>query len=198
MTRGMGLFAIRIDSNGPSVDAGPYSSSSSTEPSRAACPRIADALVTPHSSRRSASGRVSRLEATSSFGSAAATSNATAAVTALPLVRDRKSKLLRQLLVGSKFADFLEGTAAHELFRGFRGRDTIDGGAGYDLAYGGKGRDSLKLGNGSDTGYGGPGNDILIGGNGRDTLYGGSGNDTLSVRDGKRDVVHCGSDDDPG
>ena len=137
-----------------------------------------------------------RVEASSPFGSAAATSNATAAVTALPLVRDRKSKLLRQLLVGSKFADFLEGTAVHELFRGLRGRDTIDGGGGHDLAYGGKGRDTLKLGNGADTGYGGPGNDTLIGGNGRDTLYGGSGHDTLRVRDGKPDVVDCGSGDD--
>ena len=155
-----------------------------------------------------------QVEASSPFGSAAATSNATAAVTALPLVRDRKSKLLRQLLVGSKFADFLEGTAVHELFRGLRGRDTIDGGGGHDLAYGGKGRDTLKLGNGADTGYGGkgrdtlklgngadtgyggPGNDTLIGGNGRDTLYGGSGHDTLRVRDGKPDVVDCGSGDD--
>ena len=59
-----------------------------------------------------------QVEASSPFGSAAATSNATAAVTALPLVRDRKSKLLRQLLVGSKFADFLEGTAVHEAVQG--------------------------------------------------------------------------------
>ena len=148
--------------------------------------------------------------ASNSFGSALASSASTAIVTALPLVRDPTSQLVRQQVVGSSFADFLVGSILHELFRGFGGPDVIVGKGGSDLAYGGKGRDSLKLGNGADigyggrgrdtlrlgngpdTGYGGRGADLLIGGNGRDTLYGGNGNDTLNIRDGKPDAGNCG------
>ncbi len=148
--------------------------------------------------------------AASAFGTSLASSSATGQITALPLIRDPKSKLARHQVLGTTFADFLAGGPLHELFRGFKGPDQIDGSGGSDLAYGGRGRDSitlgngrdtgyggkgkdtLKLGNGSDVGYGGRGGDLLVGGNGRDTLYGGRGGDTLLIRDGKPDFAHCG------
>jgi Ca2+-binding RTX toxin-like protein len=40
------------------------------------------------------------------------------------------------------------------------------------------------------------GNDVLIGLGGNDTLIGGPGNDTIYARDGKRDVIDCGTGKD--
>ncbi|MDO6125070.1 Ig-like domain-containing protein, partial [Shinella curvata] len=65
-------------------------------------------------------------------------------------------------LIGSSFADWLEG----------------NGGA--NLIAGGAGNDAL---------YGADGNDILIGGTGADKLYGGSGSDTASYADAKAGII---------
>jgi Ca2+-binding RTX toxin-like protein len=95
--------------------------------------------------------------ASSLFGAAAAESASTALVSTLPLIRDAKSGLARQQVIGSALADFLAGTNAHELFRAGEGSDRIDGKGGSDLAYGGRGRDIITLANGADSGYGGKG-----------------------------------------
>ena len=105
--------------------------------------------------------------ATNPVGSVLAASAATLVVSPLPLVRDPRTKLLRLLVVGSRFADFLAGTGKHELFRGLAGPDLIESRGGSDLGYGGRGRDSLRLGKGADVGYGGKGPDTLVLGKGR-------------------------------
>ncbi len=180
------------------------------------CVAIAGATGTTHVLSADEVGATLRVlvTATNALGSASAGSAVTAAITPLPLVTDPKSKIGRLLVVGSRFADFLNGTGAHELFKGLAGPDLINGRGGHDMAYGGRGRDLLKLGNGSDTAYGGKGPDtlnlgsghdvayggrgadLLIGGKGRDKLYGGNGHDTFRVRDGKKDMVDCGNGKD--
>jgi Ca2+-binding RTX toxin-like protein len=78
-------------------------------------------------------------------------------------------------LIGSPFADTLTGS---------RGANNINGGSGNDRINGGSGNDVID---------GGAGNDVIDGGAGSDRLLGGSGNDTIHARDGRRDVVNCGS-----
>jgi Ca2+-binding RTX toxin-like protein len=74
-------------------------------------------------------------------------------------------------LIGSSYADTLEGSTADNV---------IDGGAGADTLYGLSGADLLKGGGGADTLNGGNGADTLKGGGGADTLNGGNGSDTAS------------------
>ena len=147
--------------------------------------------------------------ASNPVGSTSAASAVTAAVTALPLVKDPKTRLVRILILGTRLSDYLQATKQPELFRGLagpdliagkggddlayggRGRDTLQLGNGADIGYGGKGRDVLQLGRGADTGYGGRGSDLMIGGKGPDKLFGGNGNDRFKIRDGSIDVVNC-------
>jgi Ca2+-binding RTX toxin-like protein len=74
-------------------------------------------------------------------------------------------------LIGSSYADTLEGSDADNV---------IDGGAGADTLYGKGGADLLKGAGGADTLNGGNGADTLKGGGGADMLNGGNGNDTAS------------------
>jgi len=71
--------------------------------------------------------------------------------------------------------------------------DRLVGTVADDLIYGRGGNDVLLGVRGNDVLFGGPGNDVLDGGVGADRLFGAAGNDTLKARDGKRDVVDCGS-----
>jgi Ca2+-binding RTX toxin-like protein len=74
-------------------------------------------------------------------------------------------------LIGSAYADTLEGDASDNVFDGGAGADTLSGQSGADLLKGGGGADTLNGGNGADT---------LKGGGGADTLNGGNGSDTAS------------------
>ena len=61
---------------------------------------------------------------------------------------------------------------------------------------GGEGNDQLSGGDGADRLEGGAGSDVLRGGGGADTIAGGEGADAIDVRDGGRDEVVCGPDED--
>jgi Ca2+-binding RTX toxin-like protein len=74
-------------------------------------------------------------------------------------------------LIGSSYADTIEGSGDDNVIDGGAGADTLNGQGGADLLKGGGGADTLNGGNGADT---------LKGGGGADTLNGGSGNDTAS------------------
>jgi hypothetical protein len=80
-----------------------------------------------------------------------------------------------QLIPGTAGADRLKGTDASERLRGKRGKDRLRGKGGDDCLSGGRGRDRLN------------------GGKGEDRLSGGGGNDRINVKDGKHDVVRCGT-----
>jgi Ca2+-binding RTX toxin-like protein len=74
-------------------------------------------------------------------------------------------------VVGSNFADKIDGSETANILVGLGGNDTLNGNNGNDTLHGGDGADTLN---------GGGGDDVLIGGAGADTLNGGEGNDTLS------------------
>ncbi len=84
------------------------------------------------------------------------------------------------IVVGSRFGDYLAGAAGWDWIDGGDGDDTIDGGDGDDVLLGGGGRDRL---------LGGAGDDYLVGGAGDDHpwygdnfgagMWGGAGNDTI-------------------
>ena len=68
---------------------------------------------------------------------------------------------------GGNKPDAMLGTAADEIFFGYKGKDAISAGDGDDVLYGGEGNDTLK---------GGAGSDILVDGAGTDTAsYSGEG-----------------------
>ena len=79
------------------------------------------------------------------------------------------------LILGTQFDDILLGGKLAERIEGGRGNDVLRGRGGNDVL------------------IGGPGADRLFGGRGADKLRGGGGNDRLNSRDGKRDIVNCGS-----
>ncbi|MDQ6640966.1 MAG: hypothetical protein M3Y66_00520 [Actinomycetota bacterium] len=79
-------------------------------------------------------------------------------------------------IVGSRYADVMNGGPQNDIFQGGSGNDKINGNGGADLI-----RDSYP-GSGThdaDSIQGGPGNDLLYTYGGADTLDGGDGNDTL-------------------
>jgi Ca2+-binding RTX toxin-like protein len=80
--------------------------------------------------------------------------------------------------VGSFRANTIVGTAQRDSICVFAGNDIVDGGVGNDQI------------------DGGTGNDTLTGGPGRDLVLAGGGNDLIKLRDGRKDVVHCGSEVD--
>lgn len=95
-----------------------------------------------------------------------------------------------ETLIGSGFADSLEGTQRADRLEGlagddtiiaFGGNDTVLGGAGNDRLVGGPGDDSLLGGAGDDRLEGADGDDIMDGGEGADTLVGFTGNDLYRV-----------------
>jgi N-acetylglucosamine-6-sulfatase len=82
------------------------------------------------------------------------------------------------VLVGSRFFDYLCAGAGHDTIRSRGGSDRAEAGRGKDLVVGGRGGDHLK------------------GGLGRDHLHGGRGHDNLAAIDGLRDVLSCGRGQD--
>ncbi len=81
-------------------------------------------------------------------------------------------------IVGTWGNDKLIGTARRDRICGRPGADRIEGGAG---------NDRIEAGSGADT---------VVGGKGRDTIDAGGGGDVVYVRDGERDVVDCGTEQD--
>ena len=124
------------------------------------------------------------------------------------------------VIVGGRGDDCIKGAVGNDVLFAGTGNDTILGGRGNDLIFGGPGNDRLYGGTGDNQIYAGSGNtllaggpvsDLLVGGPGKDQLYGGAGHDVLIVgsglsyldggkgtnvidaRNGKADVVNCGS-----
>lgn len=73
-------------------------------------------------------------------------------------------------LLGSAFADQLEGDSGANALRGAAGDDRLGGLGGNDRLVGGDGNDVIAGGSGDDRLYGGAGNDRLAGGAGADTF----------------------------
>jgi RTX calcium-binding nonapeptide repeat (4 copies) len=96
-------------------------------------------------------------------------------------------------LAGTSKPDRLTGGDAGEVIFGFGGGDRIRAGGGHDCAIGGKGNDRLLGELGNDRLTGGRGNDLLVGGRGVNGYDGGPGRDRIEARNGKRELVRCGS-----
>jgi Ca2+-binding RTX toxin-like protein len=90
----------------------------------------------------------------------------------------------------------ITGTPGNDTLTGTPGRDVICGRGGNDLLVGGGGHDSLRGEGGRDRLVAGPGNDALDGGPGPDTLLGQAGRDLLLARDGTRDTLDGGAQQD--
>lgn len=88
-------------------------------------------------------------------------------------------------LIGSRFADALEGDEGENELSGGDGADELMGRAGSDILNGGDGFDTLAGGLDSDKVRGGDGADQLTGGEGKDKLTGGAGADTLIGGEGR-------------
>jgi len=73
-------------------------------------------------------------------------------------------------LLGSTYADRLEGDAGANALRGGAGDDRLGGLGGDDRLVGGDGSDVISGGSGDDRIYGGAGNDRITGGAGADTV----------------------------
>lgn len=89
-----------------------------------------------------------------------------------------------EAIIGSDFADTLQGNASNNELRGGMGNDALLGGFGDDTLSGGDGNDSV---------LGGAGADLVIGGDGADTLAGGAGADDLGGGEGFDIVTYAGS-----
>ena len=110
-------------------------------------------------------------EASNGAGHAEAVSAATAQVARAPSASPR-----RDTLRGTRWSESLLGRGGNDLVLGLGGDDTPDGGTGDDAR-------STAV----------PGADRLTGGPGVDRLTGGVGDDWVDARDGRRDLVRCGS-----
>lgn len=91
-------------------------------------------------------------------------------------------------LLGSRFDDVLQGSAARNALDGLQGNDALFGRAGNDTLRGGGGDDALDGGAGIDALQGGAGNDLLFGGAGGDILRGDAGKDEMRGGDGNDEV----------
>lgn len=92
----------------------------------------------------------------------------------------------------------ITGTPGNDTLAGTPGRDIICGLAGDDVIRGAGGNDTLRGDAGRDRIFAGAGNDTLEGGAGGDTLRGEAGRDLLLGRDGGRDTLDGGPQQDWG
>ena len=99
------------------------------------------------------------------------------------------------LMLLSRFADYVNARAGNDTIRSGTGNDTLFGDSGNDSVDGGTGNDNLFGGNDNDTLLGGSGNDILAGGDGFDFLRGGNGDDILTGSTGA-DTFYFSTGDD--
>lgn len=96
-------------------------------------------------------------------------------------------------LVGTNGPDTLRGGGAGEVIFGFGGKDRIESGGGHDCLLGDEGNDVLRGQLGNDRLTGGAGGDVLVGGPGVNAYDAGPGPDFIDARNGKRELVRCGS-----
>jgi Ca2+-binding RTX toxin-like protein len=89
-----------------------------------------------------------------------------------------------ETLDGTGAADLIFGLAGDDLIRGFGDDDCLVGGSGGDRLLGGSGYDRLTGGRGADT---------LVGGSGVNRYDAGAGNDVVNARNGRAELVSCGS-----
>lgn len=99
------------------------------------------------------------------------------------------------IVIGSRYGDYLAGAAGWDWLDGGDGDDTIDGGEGNDVLLGGAGADRLIGGAGDDYLVGGAGDDNPWDGNPNAGMWGGTGNDTF-VFAGGRDAAFGEDGDD--
>jgi serralysin len=85
----------------------------------------------------------------------------------------------KNTLVGSPYADVLDGGEGNDKIWGNGGDDYIHGRGGDDYLSGGDGNDNIDGDNGNDTLHGGPGYDQLFGEAGNDKEYGEDDGDML-------------------
>jgi Ca2+-binding RTX toxin-like protein len=99
------------------------------------------------------------------------------------------------IVVGSRYGDYLAGAAGWDWIDGGEGDDTIEGGDGNDVLLGRQGRDRLIGGAGDDYLWGGADDDNPWDGNPNSGMWGGTGDDTL-VLVGGRDAAFGEDGDD--
>jgi Ca2+-binding RTX toxin-like protein len=96
-------------------------------------------------------------------------------------------------LVGTNGPDTLTGGDEGEVILGFGGRDRIESRGGHDCLLGDRGNDVLRGELGNDRLTGGRGADTLAGGPGVNAYDAGPGPDFVDARNGRRELVRCGS-----
>ena len=108
------------------------------------------------------------------------------------------------VILGTNYADVLDGTLDNDLIYGLDGDDVINGLGGNDCIYGDGGHDIIDGGGGNDTIVGGNGHDVIDGKDGHDIIHGGFGNDTITggfgldmlYGDGGHDIIYGGGAND--
>ena len=108
------------------------------------------------------------------------------------------------IILGTNYADVLDGTLDNDLIYGLDGDDVINGLGGNDCIYGDEGHDIIDGGGGNDTIVGGIGHDVLDGKYGHDIIHGGFGNDTITggfgldtlYGDVGHDIIYGGGEND--
>lgn len=99
----------------------------------------------------------------------------------------------RTTVVGSSYADVIDGSDRGDRILGGPGGDTIRGLGGPDVIY----PDTSRLrGGGDDLVHGGAGNDVVESTGGDDQVFGGPGNDGLYDSGDSADVIKGGDGDD--
>ena len=96
-------------------------------------------------------------------------------------------------LAGGTGFDDLDGGTGDDRLAGQADSDALSGGDGHDRIEGGDSADRISGGRGNDVLIGGAANDIITDATGSNRVSGGGGADVISVRNGKRDIVNCGT-----
>jgi Ca2+-binding RTX toxin-like protein len=96
-------------------------------------------------------------------------------------------------IVGTDDPDTLSGGGGGDVVLALGGGDRVNGGGGHDCLLGYAGGDVLRGQAGSDRLTGGRGADLLDGGPGVNAYDAGPGRDVVEARNGKRELVRCGS-----
>lgn len=99
----------------------------------------------------------------------------------------------KNALAGTSGPDSLVGGGTGDVIFGFGGDDRVQGRGGHDCLVGGPGDDILRGQDGHDLLTGGPGDDTLVGGPGANAYDAGPGRDYVDARNGRRELVRCGS-----
>lgn len=98
-------------------------------------------------------------------------------------------------LVGTYYAETLNGDGGADYLYAGDGNDIVNGGAGNDWIFGGGGNDNLNGDGGDDLILGGAGDDIIYGGDGDDAVVGGDGDDII-YGEGGNDWLDGGAGND--